>query len=116
MGIGGIILLGLWGFTDHLVARNNENVLQLSILALPLVFLLPMGLRRGGNWGRAALRVSVLVTAVSFAGLLLKVLPGFRQVNLEIIALVLPVHLGLAAGLFLQLRMGSPDPQTLSPR
>lgn len=116
MGIGGAILLGLWGFTDHLVTRNNENVLQLNLLALPLVVLLPLGIRRGGNWGRAALRVSLLVTAVSGAGLLLKALPGFRQVNLEIIALVLPVYLGLAAGLLRLLRPGSPTLQTPSPR
>ena len=116
MGMGGAILLGLWGFTDHLVTRNNENVLQLNLLAVPLVFLLPLGIRRGGSWGRAALRVSLLVTAVSVAGLLLKVLPGFRQVNLEIIALVLPVYLGLAAGLLLLLRPGSPTLQKPSPR
>ena len=116
MGVGGLILLGLWGFTDHLVARGNENVLQLNLLALPLVFLLPLAIRRGGKWGPAALRASVLVIALSVGGFLLKVLPGFRQVNLEIIALVLPVYLGLAVGLLRLLRLGSPNPQTLSPR
>ncbi len=111
MGVGGLILLGLWGFTDHLVARANENVLQLNLLALPLVVLLPAGIRRGGGWGRSALRASVVVAAVAVAGLLLKIFPGFGQVNLEIIALILPVYLGLAAGLFILL----PVPRTLSP-
>jgi hypothetical protein len=115
MGFGGLILLGLWGFTDHLVTRHNENVLQLNLLALPLVVLLPVGLRRGGYWGRAALRGSLLVAGVALAGLVLKVLPAFAQVNLEIIALVLPVYLGLAGGLFLQLRASLPAGQTLSP-
>lgn len=115
MGVGGLILLGLWGFTDHLVTRHNENVLQLNLLALPLVVLLPVGLRRGGYWGRAALRGSLLVAGVALAGLVLKVLPAFAQVNLEIIALVLPVYLGLAGGLFLQLRASLPAGQTLSP-
>ena len=116
MGVGGLILLGLWGFTDHVAARSNENVLQLDLLALPMVFLLPLAIRRGGKWGLAALRVSLLVMALSLGGFLLKVLPGFRQVNLEIIALVLPVYLGLTVGLLRLLRLGSPNPQTLSPR
>jgi hypothetical protein len=115
MGIGGLILLGLWGFTDHVVTRSNENVFQLSVLALPLAFLLPMGLRRRGNWGRAALRGSVVVTAVAVGGLFLKVLPGFEQVNFEIIALVLPVYLGLTGGLLVLLKP-TPIPQTPSPR
>jgi hypothetical protein len=115
MGIGGVILLGLWGFTDHLAARSNENVLQLSLLALPLVALLPLGVRRGGNWGRAAMRTSVLIVALAGAGLVLKILPGFYQVNLEIMALVLPVYLGLTGGLLLQLRTVAPTPQIPSP-
>lgn len=114
MGVGGLMLLGLWGFTDHLIARQNENVLQLNLLALPLVLLLPVGLRRGGNWGRAALRVSLVVSVIALAGLLLKVLPMFGQVNLEIIALVLPVYLGLAGGLYAQLRADLPARRTPS--
>lgn len=113
MGIGGLILLGLWGFTDHLVTRNNENVLQLSVMALPLALLLPLGVRRRGTWGRAALRGSAVVTAVSLLGLLLKLVPGFQQTNLEIIALALPVYLGLTGGLLLQVK-SPPIPQTPS--
>jgi hypothetical protein len=116
MGVGGLILLGLWGFTDHLVTRNNENVLQLSLLALPLAVLLPLGLRRGGNWGRAALRLSLVVTVLALAGLLLKIVPGFHQPNLEIIALALPTYLGLTGGLFHLLRMGLQTPGTPSLR
>ena len=114
MGIGGLILLGLWAFTDHVAASSNENVLQLNLLALCMVLLLPWGLRRGGNWARAALRGSVVVTAMALGGLLLKVLPGFHQVNFEIVALVLPVYLGLTAGLLAQIRSANPIPQTPS--
>jgi hypothetical protein len=116
MGVGGLILLGLWGWTDHVAARQNENVLQLNLLALPLVLLLPLGLARGGRWGRAALRLSAVVTALAVGGLLLKLLPGFGQVNLEIIALAVPVYLGLTAGLLTLLRSPSPTPRTPSPR
>jgi hypothetical protein len=115
MGIGGLILLGLWGWTDHWVTRQNENVMQLSLLALPLVILFPIGIRRGGNAGRAALRASVVVTALSFLGLLIKLLPGFHQANLEIIALVLPVYIGLTAGLYLRLNSLPVVPRTPSP-
>ena len=101
MGCGGLILLGLWGFTDHLVTRQNENVLQFNLLALPLVVLLPMGMRRRGRWFQAAIRAALLVTALALLGLAVKVLPWFGQVNLEIIALVVPVYLGLLGGLLL---------------
>jgi hypothetical protein len=101
MGMGGLILLGLWAFTDHVVTYQNENVLQLNLMALPLAVLLPVGVRKSGNSGLAALRISLVVAALSLAGLLVKVVPGFQQVNLQIVGLVLPVDLGLAAGLLL---------------
>jgi hypothetical protein len=106
-GVGGLILLGLWGFTDHQATRYNENVLQLSLFALPLVVLFPAGVRNGGKVGGAALRASLLVTAISLAGLLLKLLPWFYQVNLELIALVLPVYMGVTGGLMMLLERKS---------
>jgi hypothetical protein len=39
------------------------------------------------------------VAALAALGLLLKLLPGVHQSNLELIALALPIHLGLWAGL-----------------
>jgi hypothetical protein len=42
--------------------------------------------------------VAKVVVGLSLAGLVLKLLPAFYQVNGEIIALTLPVHLGVAAG------------------
>jgi len=101
LGVGGVILLGLWGFTDHWVTYRNENVMQFNLLALPLVVLLPMALRRGGNSARMARRVAGMVAAVSLGGLLLKILPGFYQVNLETIALILPANLAFAAAIAL---------------
>jgi hypothetical protein len=104
LGVGGIILLGLWGFTDHWVTYRNENVLQFNLLALPLAVLVPMALRGGEKSGPAALRVVILVAGVSLVGLLLKLVPTFYQVNLEIIALVLPINLAMAAGTYLLVR------------
>jgi hypothetical protein len=42
--------------------------------------------------------LAAVVAGMSLVGLLLKPLPAFYQVNGEIIALALPIHLGVAAG------------------
>lgn len=107
IGVGGLILIGLWAFTDHVVTSRNENILQFNLLALPLVALLPIGIRRGGNRGRVALGLAIVVAAISMLGLLMKLLPWFHQVNLQVIALLLPVNLGVAAGMLMLMRMDS---------
>ncbi len=97
VGALGLVLVGLWTLTDHTAAYNNENVLQASLIALALLPMLP-GASRQGSGGRRALRLAWLVAALSMVGLLLKLLPSFYQVNGEIIALALPIHLGVATG------------------
>jgi hypothetical protein len=97
--IAGILLAGLWGLTDHAAAYHNENVLQMNLLALPLLWLLP-GFVRGGRRAGLTLGLATLVAAISLVGLLLKLLPQFYQVNGPIIALALPVHAGVAAGIW----------------
>jgi hypothetical protein len=95
-GFGGLILLGLWGLTDHAIAYRNANLFQLSPLALPLIVMLP-ALAFGARWGRRATpRIALVMAALSVLGLLLKVLPWFRQVNGEYIALALPINAALA--------------------
>lgn len=95
-GTFGVMLTGLWAFTDHAAAYANENLFQMNPLVLPLVLLVP-ALAYGVRWAaRPALWLSFAVAALSLLGLLLKLLPGFFQVNGEVIALVLPVYLGLA--------------------
>ena len=51
IGVGGLILIGLWAFTDHVVTSRNENILQFNLLALPLVVLLPMEFVAAGTGG-----------------------------------------------------------------
>jgi hypothetical protein len=63
------------------------------LVALPLALGTPT--RAHPRTARLALALAVL----SAAGLLLKLLPGPSQMNWEIIALALPLHLGVAAGL-----------------
>jgi hypothetical protein len=95
-GVGGLVLLGLWTVTDHAIAYRNLNLFQLSPFALPLVVCLP-ALAYGRRWApRWAVRLSLLVAAMSVLGVVLKVLPWFRQVNGEMIALALPVNLAIA--------------------
>lgn len=93
VGVLGIIVLGLWLFTDHEFAWNNENVLQVSPLALAFVVLVPRAvIRHGSKW---ATRLAGLLAALSLLGLMIHPLPVTRQANLAIIALLLPVHLGM---------------------
>ncbi|HSU14596.1 DUF4105 domain-containing protein [Longimicrobium sp.] len=95
-GIGGLVLLGLWVATDHAIAYRNLNLFQLSPFALPLAVFVP-ALAQGKRWApRWAVRLSLVVAAMSVLGLLLKVLPPFRQVNGEVIALALPINLAVA--------------------
>ncbi|MHB1328617.1 MAG: lipoprotein N-acyltransferase Lnb domain-containing protein [Gemmatimonadales bacterium] len=98
-GIGGLVLAGLWAFTAHTVSHQNENVLQLSLLSMALALVLPAAVWRSGTRHRLALRLAALVVLLSIAGLVLKLLPAFNQGNLDLIGLVLPLHLGLLAGL-----------------
>ena len=97
VGVVGLILAGLWGLTDHAAAYGNENVLQTNLLALALLWLIPKAVK-GSATGRRALVLAAILLALSLLGLVLKLFPAFYQVNGEIIALALPIHLGVAAG------------------
>lgn len=95
--LAGLILTWCWFFTDHIVARQNENLLQLSPLSLPLflalcTFLLrPKKLRPPHS--RWPLYAAALPLALSLLGFAIKVLPSMIQPNWPIILLALPLHL-----------------------
>ncbi len=99
IGLAGTVLAGLWTLTDHLAASHNENVFQVNPLALLLLSALLLLFREGAGATRAVRGVALVLAGLSAIGLALKVLPGFHQVNGPIIALALPVHLGVAAAL-----------------
>ncbi|HEX3276802.1 MAG TPA: DUF4105 domain-containing protein, partial [Gemmatimonadales bacterium] len=94
-GLAGLVLAGLWGLTDHVMAYRNENLLQLQPLALALA---PAGFAavRGRSSTRRWAMVAVVVAGLSLLGLMLKLLPGFDQVNQPVIALALPAQAGIA--------------------
>jgi hypothetical protein len=96
VGIVGLVLTGLWAFTDHAAAYQNENLLQLNPLQLALLAMLV----RSTSSSSGRVWVAAFLATLSLAGLLLKLIPGFYQVNGEIIGLTLPIHIGVAAGLY----------------
>ena len=92
IGAGGAISAWGWFATDHVVCRYNENLLQVTPLALVLLVLLP---KASGGGRRRAVIISAIIAALSILGLALKATPFFFQVNGDMIALCLPVHLAL---------------------
>lgn len=96
VALGGVVLAGLWAFTDHAIAYRNENLFQLDPLAIPLVLLVP-ALAYGARWAaRPAAALTLALAAIALLGFVLQALPGLDQANGEVIALALPAHLGLA--------------------
>ncbi len=95
-GLGGLVLAALWGLTDHWATYYNENLLQLSPVALLLALTLPRVAWRSRGPHPIAERLAMFVAISSLAGLALKLLPGPSQVNWEVIAFALPVNFGLA--------------------
>ena len=94
-GLVGVVLLLAWTVTRHDFWDRNENVLQLGPQSLPLLVLVPIALARPSRAGLAR-TWAIGVLALSLLGLLLKVLPAFRQPNLAVIAFALPAHAALA--------------------
>jgi uncharacterized protein DUF4105 len=98
-GLGGTVLAGLWAWTDHAMAYRNENLFQINPLALVLALVLPFALRGGAGAARTARGLALATAGLSALGLILKVLPAFDQANIQVIALALPAHIGVALGL-----------------
>lgn len=88
-GLGGLVLAGLWGLTDHWAAWGNENLLLLDpvCLVLPAVW-----------WSapRAARGLATFIATAALISSIIRALPGLYQRNLLFIALAVPVHLLLA--------------------
>jgi hypothetical protein len=98
-GLGGVLLTYLAGFSHHVAAHRNENLLLLNVFSLALAVLLPAAIC-GRSWAlRPARGLALLSASLGVLALLLKLLPWFPQHNLEVIALALPIHAGLWFGL-----------------
>jgi hypothetical protein len=97
-GVVGLLLGWLWAFSSHTAAHRNENLLLFNVLAFALAVVLPAAVRERVWAILPARRLAVAIAALAALSLLLKLLPG-DQANLELIALALPAHAGLALGL-----------------
>ena len=97
-GIGGVVLASLWAFTVHTIAYWNENVLQLTVVALGLAVLLPFANPARPRITNAVRALALIVGGLSALGLLLKLLVVFNQYNMEVLALTVPANLGLLFG------------------
>ncbi|MFZ2237128.1 MAG: DUF4105 domain-containing protein [Dokdonella sp.] len=95
-GLGGLVLIGLWGFTEHQSAWRNENLLLLNPLCLLLLPTWIGAFRRGWKVSPRAQVLAWIILFCAAVGLFLKVLPSFVQANLHWILLILPIHLALA--------------------
>ena len=103
-GIPGLALFIMWLFTDHTVTYRNENLFlanPLTVLAVPLGIQLMRGSPRALERLRRLWRV---LAALGVLGLALKVLPMFDQDNWRLIALLLPLSMGLEGACTLALR------------
>lgn len=83
----GLALAALWLFTDHQFSRDNANLLLLNPLLL--MALMP-ALRRPG---------AILLAAGNLLAFVLLLLPE-HQYNLDVLALLTPLNLGVAFYLF----------------
>ncbi|MET0405705.1 MAG: DUF4105 domain-containing protein [Cystobacter sp.] len=97
LGIPGLALFIMWLGTDHTVTYRNENLFlanPLTVLALPLGFQLMRGPPR-----RWMVRLWAVLAALGVLGLVLKLLPMFDQDNWRLIALLLPLAVGMAGAM-----------------
>jgi hypothetical protein len=105
VGFFGTLLASLWLFTNHVYSYHNENLLQANELSLILAVMIFISLRKktrpgGGVVSPGTELIAWIVAAVALLGFVIQILPMFYQVNGEIIAMILPAHVGIALALW----------------
>lgn len=110
-GVLGSALAFLMSFTDHDVTFGNENVFQANPLTLSLLvagFLLARGSPRALRFNQ---RAWFVLAVVSLLGVVIKVLPAADQANGNILAVMVPLHLGFASLWWLAARYQATKPK-----
>lgn len=105
-GLTGVVMLGLWAFTDHQSAWRNENLLVFSPLCLVLLPTWWRSAFANAATTRFARGIATGIAGLAVVALFSKVFSTFVQANVAWILLMLPAHLALAHGL-LALDQGS---------
>lgn len=108
LGLGGLVLLGLWFLTDHVSAWRNENLMLLDPLCLLLIPTWIGAFR--SNWSPSPFARYATLAVAFFAGIawFAKVFPWFIQDNRLWIALLLPVHVAFALAVWMHARSSAP--------
>ncbi len=96
LGLGGLVLLGLWTLTDHVSAWRNENLLLFNPLCLLLLPCWFGAIRARWRPSAFAWRIAMTVAFCAALAFFVKVFPAFPQDNRFWIALLLPLHVALA--------------------
>ena len=100
-GLAGVVVVGLWAFTDHAVSYGNVNVLVVPVTSLILAGLLPRAARDGRHSGPA--RGAQVLAWLAVAGCVVAAgmaLTGFTpQRPWGPLALAGPAWLGMALAL-----------------
>ncbi len=98
-GLSGLVLIVLWTLTDHVAAWHNENLLLLDPLCLLLLPACIGSFRARWQPSVFAQRLAIVIALLAGLAFFLKIFPAFPQDNRFWIALLLPLHVGLAASL-----------------
>ena len=102
LSLCGLVLLALWFLTDHVAAWRNENILLFDPLCLLLLPAWIRWFRADGRPSRFAANMGLAIVLLCGLALFIKVFQLQPQDNRFWIALLLPIHAGFAAALFLR--------------
>ncbi len=107
LGLGGLVLLGLWFLTDHTSAWRNENLFLFDPLCLLLIPVWIGAFRRRWSPSPFARNVTLVIALLAGFAWFAKVFPWFIQDNRFWIALLLPIHLAFAIAVWTRSRSPS---------
>ena len=86
-GLAGLLGTAVWAFTAHWAGYQNQSILLLSPLALPLAAMLFVP-----RWATATRLLAAVHLALCLVAVLLHVIPGVGQANLAAIVFALPAN------------------------
>ena len=104
LGLGGLVLLGLWLLTEHTSAWRNENLFLLDPLCLLLIPVWIGAYRQRWSPSPFARYATLIVALIAGFAWFAKVFPWFIQDNRFWIALLLPIHAAFALAVWMRTR------------